>query len=101
MQQFVWSIPADSVKPHPLDSVGFNISSRPATADPGIDLDAVLEAPLSSSLVSERPEFESDLNADSDFLDEDDPGDFPPRDFVADRFPSFSDSLITSDEYDE
>ena len=96
--------PAIPAKPHPLDSVGFNLGARPVAEMPAIDLDAAPAPTLKPSLAPADSGFELDeLNTlDESVLIE--KGDFegaPDEAYVAARLRIFSDSLITSDDYSD
>ena len=84
-------------KPHPLDSVGFNISERSA-----VDLDTAPAPSLNPAPVNPPVGFEVDIIADADYAE----ADLSRMEFgedkesgMAARTELFSDSLITSDDY--
>ncbi|RLA46217.1 MAG: hypothetical protein DRR04_05960 [Gammaproteobacteria bacterium] len=78
---------ADQVKPHPLDSVGFNVSERSV-----VDMDA---APATSIIDASVHEEVYCLVGSFDDVVENDESDAP------NCMRSFSDSLITSDDYED
>jgi hypothetical protein len=88
---------AAPAKPHPLDSVGFNISERSA-----VDLDSAPAPSLNPAPVSTPMGFEVDIIDDSEYGE----ADLSRAGFgednengLAARRALFSDSLITSDDY--
>jgi hypothetical protein len=96
--QVTESLP-EQVKPHPLDSVGFNVSERSV-----VDLDAAPAPSLNPAQVNPASGF------DVDSFDESDYGEADPslgrfgeisENGMATRKGSFSDSLITSDDYED
>jgi hypothetical protein len=96
--QVTGSLP-EQVKPHPLDSVGFNISERSA-----VDLDTAPAPSLNPVSVNPPSGFDVDSIDDSDFGE----ANLPPKrpgeaneSGMATRKVSFSDSLITSDDYED
>jgi hypothetical protein len=96
--QVTGSLP-EQVKPHPLDSVGFNISEQSA-----VDLDTAPAPSLNPVPVNPPSGFDVDSIDDSDFGEVN----LPPERLgeanesgMATRKVSFSDSLITSDDYED
>ena len=86
--QLTGSLP-EQVKPHPLDSVGFNISGRPT-----VDMDAAPAASLGFEVDSIDDSFYGEADQAPQGLDE------ANENGMATRKGSFSDSLITCD-YDD
>ncbi|MEH6635796.1 MAG: hypothetical protein V7700_09770 [Halioglobus sp.] len=90
---------AEQIKPHPLDSVGFN-----TTAQSVVDRDADPAPPPKPASLATGAGFELDIIDDSDYI----AAELPAEDFIRnpqDQEPHslepFSNSLQTSDEYDD
>jgi hypothetical protein len=96
--QVTGSLP-EQVKPHPLDSVGFSISERSA-----VDLDTAPAPSLNPESVNPPSGFDVDSIDDSDFGEANLPPQRPGEaneSGMATRKASFSDSLITSGDYED
>ena len=92
--------PAHPVKPHPLDSVGFSIGSRPAADMTVIDMDAAPPPTLNPTLATQHAGFEPEAEATAAHAEDTDHTGAHAKEASTARFRSFNDSLVTNEEYE-